>query len=93
MEEGLFKIPQYLDEPDKIFFFYTDELLWGCCSFLIFFLLFNWLVGIVALVVSIRLKHKYRKTRWANIFQSFIYWHFPSNKDRRIPPSFIREYL
>ncbi|MBI2792181.1 MAG: type IV conjugative transfer system protein TraL [Gammaproteobacteria bacterium] len=93
MDNSFYKIPQYLDEPDKIFFFYTDELLLGCVAFFVFYFLFNWIIGCVALVVSIRLKHKYRKTRWANIFQSFIYWHFPSKRNKNIPPSFIREYL
>ncbi len=94
MHKDLFKIPQYLDAPDKMFFIYTDELILGCIAFFAFYILMNLGIGMLALVISIRLRRKYRKTRWANIFQSFIYWYFPTSKKfTGLPPSFMREFL
>lgn len=94
MDTNLYRIPRYLDEPDKIFFFYTDEIVFGFASFLVLNFLTNWFIGIGGLILAIRLKRKYRKTRWANIFQSFVYWHFPAgNKGNGLPRSSIREYL
>lgn len=45
MDNSFYKIPQYLDEPDKIFFFYTDELLLGCVAFFVFYLQFRFLIN------------------------------------------------
>lgn len=94
MEANVYRIPRYLDEPDKIFFLYTDELLLGVMAFLLLSLLIHWFVGCVGLIFSIRLKRKLRRTPWANLFESFLYWHFPSkNLFKKLPPSFIREYV
>jgi len=94
VDTNVYRIPRYLDEPDKIFFLYTDELLLGVLTFLLFYFLMNWFMGCLGLIVSIRLKRKYRKTEYANIFQSFLYWHLPSGSQfKSLPPSSIREYL
>ena len=90
-----YHLPQYLDEPYKIFLWTMDEVFVFMMPVLLGLLLFNTPVSgvLIGILLAYAIK-KLKGEQGAHTIQYLLYWYWPPFLPyQMIPPSYIRQWV
>jgi len=89
------KVPQYLDEPERILIFTPDEFIVCTCVFVGFVLAWKPFIGIIATFLLYQLYTKAKAGLSAQRVWARAYWFIPVSvmSMKRSPDSVIREWV
>lgn len=86
-------ILNHLDSPLKILMWTTGEIALYITPLFIGLCCDQLTVGLGVSFLNVWLNKQYKKRFGKGQFQAVMYWFFPTNNLKKLPPSHIREYL
>jgi conjugal transfer pilus assembly protein TraL len=87
-------IPQYIDQPIRVYLLTIDEFSLLVVSIIIGFLVDQMLVGFIMSIASVYWLKKVKGEQGHYYLLNLMYWYLPDLvKFKVTPPSHIREYL
>ena len=94
-ESEMYYIPRKLDDPERILFFSTDEVMVMMFPFMMMYLMLDsLLLGLICGAFALYSWKKFKGSEQANLHVYIMYWFYPGGllKLKATPPSYIRKY-
>lgn len=94
MEDDLYHIPQYLDEPERFFFLTSEEAAVVIAPVTLGIMFGHFMVGLVLAMVALYLYKKFVGRDGRSYLMYFKYWYLPASFSNLAytPPSYKRFY-
>lgn len=94
-EAEMYYIPKKLDEPERVLFFSTDEMMVVTLPFVVLYFCFDmFMIGLLCSAISLYGWKKFKGSEQANLHVYSMYWFYPHKLTnmKATPPSYVRKY-